>query len=174
MSIHSLKNTCWQPPMFRNSRHSDVNHNDTSWPLWRLQSSKWQSWMSNPNLSRMPMSLLFPVVLKTMSMSHAKSYSTWRCIRSRFLYSMGTLTAPARPSLVHLHSWRMTVTRAESPSVILRWEAFKNCYWNRSSLCVRSTRSDPKTFPSLSWERPFPGSPPSLVPFKRYAKEGKG
>lgn len=174
MCIHSLKNTYWQPPMFRNSRNSEVNDTDISWPLWRLQSSKWQRWISNPNLIGMPMSLLFPVVLKTLSMSHAKSYSTWRWIRSRFLYSMGTLTAPARPSLVHLHSCRMTVTRAESPSVILRWEVFKNCYWNRSSLCVQSTRSDPKTFPSLSWERPFPGSPPLLVPIQKVCQGVEG
>lgn len=139
-----------------------------------IASSKWQRWISNPNLIGMPMSLLFPVVLKTLSMSHAKSYPTWRWIRSRFLYSMGTLTAPARPSLVHLHSCRMTVTRAESPSVILRWEVFKNCYWNRSSLCVQSTRSDPKTFPSLSWERPFPGSPPLLVPIQKVCQGVEG
>lgn len=91
-----------------------------------------------------------------------KLLETWRPIGSQLLYPAPV--APDLPSLVHLHSCRLTARCAKS-SPTLRWEVFKHCDRNRSSLCIKSTKSDPQTFPCLALERPFPGPHHGWSPF---------
>lgn len=158
--------------MLRDSRHSEVNVTDTSWPLWRLQSSKWQSWISNPNLNGTPMLFALPMVLKTTSMSHMKSYSPWRRIRSQFLYSTRTSTAPALPALIHLHSWRLShVCRVRLSNSGAR--SLKTAIETHLPCACKAPNGTPNHSPLYLKKGLSRGPHHCWSPFKRYAKERK-